>query len=106
MRTLIGFGLGASHVRTHVQIFQGTGANMRLVAEGETSTESNLKPGLGPMLGLGAVTGGLALAGAVGGTATVANEAVFATVQEDAKRTAKQIAERIGDYYRAQGWTY
>jgi hypothetical protein len=106
MRTLVGFGLGASQVRTYVQIFQGAGPEMRLVAEGETSTQSNLKPGLGPMLGLGAVTGGLAVAGAVGGTATIANEAVFATVQQDAKRTATQIAERIGDYYRRQGWTY
>ena len=106
MRTIIGFGLGASQVRTHVQIYQGGGPEMRLVAEGDTSTQSNLKPGLGPMLGLGAVTGGLAVAGAVGGTTTIANEAVFATVQNDAKRTAKEIAQRIGNYYRRQGWIY
>jgi len=106
MRTVIGFGLGASQVRTHVRIYQGAGSAMRLVAEAETSTQSNLKPGLGPMLGLGAVTGGLAVAGAVGGTTTIANEAVFATVQKDAERTATQIAQRIGDYYRRRGWTY
>ena len=97
MRTIIGFGLGASQVRAHVQIYQGTGASMRLVAEGDTVTKSNLKPGLGPMLGLGAVTGGLAVAGAVGGTTTIANEAILATVQTDAKRTAEQIAQRIED---------
>jgi hypothetical protein len=38
---------------------------------------------------------GLAVAGAIGGTTTIANEAVFATVQQDAKRTATQIADRV-----------
>jgi hypothetical protein len=55
---------------------------------------------------LGAATGGLAVAGAIGGTTTIANEAVFATVQQDAKRTATQIAERIAGYYTTQGWLY
>ncbi len=106
MRTLIGFGLGASQVRTFVQIYQGAGPDMKLVAEAETSTESNLKPGVGVMLGLGAATGGLAVAGAIGGASTIANEAVFATVQQDAKRTAAQITDRIANYYQMQGWLY
>jgi hypothetical protein len=58
------------------------------------------------LFGCGAATGGLAVAGAIGGTTTIANEAVFATVQQDAKRTATQIADRIADYYRTQGWSY
>jgi hypothetical protein len=29
---------------------------------------------------------------------TIGNEAVFATVQQDAKHTATQIADRIADY--------
>jgi hypothetical protein len=37
---------------------------------------------------------------------TIANEAVFATVQQDAKHTATQIADRIADYWRSQGWIY
>jgi hypothetical protein len=58
------------------------------------------------LFGCGAATGGLAVAGAIGGTTTIANEAVFATVQQDAKRAATQIADRIADYYRTQGWSY
>ena len=77
--TLIGFGLRGGQVRARIQIFQGTGVNLGLVAEAETVTPSSLKPGLGPMLG--------------------------ATVEADAKRTATEIAERIADYYRRQGWT-
>jgi hypothetical protein len=58
------------------------------------------------LFGRGAATGAPAVAGAIGGTTTIANEAVFATVQQDAKRTATQIAARIAGYYRTQGWTY
>jgi hypothetical protein len=50
------------------------------------------------------VAGTLAVAGAVGGTSTIVNETVFATVQADAKRTSTEVAERIADYYRHQGW--
>ena len=82
--TLAGFGLGGGEVRTQVQIYQGTGLNLRLVAEAETATPSNLKPGIG--------------------ITTVGNEAVLATVQADAKRTATAVVERITDYYKRQGW--
>jgi uncharacterized protein DUF4410 len=76
--TLVGFGLGGGQVRTQIQIFQGTGFNLRLVAEAESATETDLKPGLGPNLG--------------------------STVEADAKRTASEVAERIGEYYKRQGW--
>jgi hypothetical protein len=76
--TLVGFGLRDGKVRTHIQIFQGTGFNLRLVAEAQSTIESNLKPGLGPT--------------------------TAAIVEADAKRTAAQVAERIEDYYKRQGW--
>jgi hypothetical protein len=76
--TLVGFGVRDGQVRTHIQIFQGTGINLRLVADAESTIESNLKPGLGPT--------------------------TAATVEADAKRAAAQVAERIMDYYKRQGW--
>lgn len=76
--TLVGFGIGAAQMRARIQIFQGTGANLRLVAEAESATQSNLKVGSGPVLA--------------------------GTVAADAKRTGKEIAESIADYYRRQGW--
>jgi hypothetical protein len=76
--TVTGFGLGSGQVRTHIQIFQGTGLSLRLVAEAETSTSSKLKPGLGPTLD--------------------------SVIEGDAKRTAAQVAEKIADYYKRQGW--
>ena len=72
----VGFTLRDRQLRTQVQVFQGTGLKLQLVAEGETITPSGLKPG------------------------TVGE----ATVDADAKRTAQVLAERIADYYRQEGW--
>lgn len=104
MRTVIGFGLGGSQVRTHVQVFQGSDNNPRLVAEGETVTQSGLKPGMGPMVGVGAIAGRAATAAAVSGATTVVSETFFQTVEADAKRTAKEIADHITGYYKERGW--
>jgi len=48
-RVWLGFGLGGSQIRTRVQLAQ----DGRLVAAGETSTRSNLKPGMLASLGAG-----------------------------------------------------
>lgn len=76
--TLVGFGLGGGQVRARIQIFQGTGLNVRLVAEADITTPSNLKPTPGSTL-----------------------DAAIAT---DARKTAGQVANRIAEYYRRQGW--
>jgi hypothetical protein len=76
--TLVGFDLASGQVRTHIWILQGTELGLGVVAEGDTVTPTNLKPGLGPRLG-GAVEAG-------------------------AKQTAAQVAERIVDYYKRRGW--
>jgi hypothetical protein len=104
MRTVIGFGFGGSQVRTHVQIYQGSDNNARLVAEGDTVTQSGLKPGMGPMVGVGAIVGTVGTTAAVSGATTVVSETFFQTVEADAKRTAKEIADHIARYYKERGW--
>jgi hypothetical protein len=104
MRTVIGFGFGGSQVRTHVQIYQGPESDARLVAEGDTVTQSGLKPGMGPMVGVGAIAGRAGTAAAVSGATTVVSETFFQTVEADAKRTAKEIADHITGYYKERGW--
>jgi len=76
--TLAGFGLGDGQVRARIQIFQGAGLQLRLVAEAESATETSLKPGLGARLP--------------------------GAVETDARRTAAQVADKIADYYKRQGW--
>jgi hypothetical protein len=105
MRTLVGFGLGSSEVRTRVQVYQGAGPTARLVGEAETKTRGSLKPGMGVMLPVGAAAGTVATTAVVAGGTTITSEAFFATVEADAKRTAEAVAKRIVDYYRRHGWT-
>ncbi len=104
MRTVIGFGFGGSQLRTHVQIYQGPDSDARLVAEGDTVTQSGLKPGMGPLVGVGAVAGSVGTAAAVSGATTVVSETFFQTVEADAKRTASEIADHMAAYFKERGW--
>jgi len=104
LRTVVGFGFGGSKLGTSLQVYQGTGANLKLVGQAETMTESSLKPGIGALFPVGAAVGTVATAAAVSGTTTVLSEKFFATVEEDANRTAKEIAKRIIKYYTRHGW--
>jgi len=104
MRTVIGFGLGGSQVRTHIQVYQGAGDSARLVAEGETVTKSSLKPGMDPLIGVGAIAGTAGAAAAVSGGTTLVSETFLQTVEADARRTAKEIADRVASYYKERGW--
>lgn len=98
-RNWIGFGLGGTELRTRIQVIQGG----VLVAEGETSTRSSLKPGM-------LASGGLAAASqsvvplVVGGTSTVLNETVRGTIEADAARTAEEVAKRVKKAYQERGW--
>jgi hypothetical protein len=81
-RTGAGFSLGSGQVRTHIWMFQGTGLALRLVAESETATPSELKRGIG-----------------------VANAGdASASVGADAARIAKEVADRIVEYGKRRGW--
>jgi Domain of unknown function (DUF4410) len=50
-RLIIGFGAGASEVRTLTQVYETTGGEYRLVDDFYTTAKSSRKPGVGPMGG-------------------------------------------------------
>ena len=99
-RVWIGFGLGGSKLQMAYQLLQGG----LIVAEGEVNANSNLKPGMLAALGVGAATGGIGMSAAIGGGMAVGNEALLASVEEDAKRAAKALSERIIRGYKDRGW--
>jgi hypothetical protein len=100
LRTLVGFGMGASEVRTRAQAwFDG-----QLVAEAETAAKSGRKPGAAVTLGAGAAAGTAATAAAMAAGTTGISEALLTSVQADARRTGDEIAERIVRAYRERGW--
>jgi hypothetical protein len=100
LRTLVGFGAGASHVRTRAQAWM----DGQLVAEAETDAKSGRKPGAAVMLGAGAAVGTVATAAAVAAGTTGVSELLLTSVEADAKRTARELADRILRAYRERGW--
>jgi hypothetical protein len=102
-RAIIGFGAGASEVRTLVQIFETTNDGKRLVEDFYTTVKSSRKPGLGPMAGVGAAAGRAATSAVVStgvGVATAHSQ----TVEGDAKNTADEIAKQLKSFFIQQGW--
>jgi hypothetical protein len=99
-RVWLGFGLGGARVHMKVQVRQGE----VVVTEGEVQTSSSLKPGMLTSLGVGAATGSLAMSAAIGGGTAVASEALLVSVEADAKRAAKAVADRLIQAYKERGW--
>jgi hypothetical protein len=98
-RVWIGFGMGGSELRTRLQFSRGG----ELLAEAETVTESSLKPGMLTSLGISAA--GTTVAPIVlGAVATGVNEKLLGTIEEDAKRTAKEVAKKVEKAYQDRGW--
>ena len=101
-RAVVGFGAGASEVRTIVQVFETTNDGRRLVEDFYTTVKSSRKPGFGPMAGAGAAAGTAATSVAVSagvGLATAHSQ----TVEGDAKNTrgrdrqgAQEVLRRAG----------
>jgi hypothetical protein len=66
-------------LRTRVLVFQGSGSTLQFIAQADTTTQSEVRPGMAP-------------------------EAEKAAVDADAKRVAKDGALRIVEFYRQRGF--
>ena|SRR5262245_13081336 len=103
-RLVIGLGSGASEVGTLTQVYEETsGDGPRLIEDFYTTAKSSRKPGVGPMVGIGAATGlAVSSAAASGGVglATAHSQAVEADIQHGAKQIAKELAK----LFVQQGW--
>jgi len=102
-RAVVGFGAGASEVRTWTQIYDASAAQHRLVGDFYTSVKSSRKPGMGPMVGAGAAAGRVVTSAAVSGGVGLAT-AAGQTVEADAKHTADAITDELKKFFAAQGW--
>lgn len=103
-RVMIGFGLGGSEVRTHFYFYRGVGVTDAPVAEMMTVAKSSLKPGMAAAAGVGVVRGTAGAAVAVSGATSAASEKFSDSVEADARRSAKEVADQIIKRYRANGW--
>ena len=102
-RMVVGFGAGASEVRTLVQVYETTPEGRRLVEDFYTTVKSSRKPGLGPMVGVGAAAGRAVTSAAVSAGVGVATS-FSQTVEGDGKHTAEEIAKVLKKFFVEQGW--
>jgi Domain of unknown function (DUF4410) len=103
-RFAIGFGSGAAELQTVVEGYQMTGQGLRRLGSGEITSEGPKAPGEALPLALAAASGnpiGLIVSSAakIGGQVSG-----FSTVEGSAKRTAKEIAEKLKVAAQRQGW--
>jgi len=103
-RVVIGLGLGRTDVKTLVQLYRDSDNGQALVEALDVNAKSGRKPGMAETLGVGGLTGNLAVSAVVGGGLALGSEAFSATVEADAERTAKQIAKRLQTFFAEQGW--
>ena len=103
-RVLLGFGSGAAELRTAVEVYRMTPGGLRHLAGGTTDSGGGKTPGLAMPLAVAAATAnplGLVVVGAmkVRGERTGSN-----TIEGAAERTADEIAARLEEGARKQGW--
>jgi len=94
-RVMIGFGRGASDIKTHVTVSSFVNGTRTVVLEFNLNSASGKKPGAVATMGTGAIAAGAAV-GDVGDKK--------GTVQADASRMAKAIAKQIEAFMINQKW--
>src|SRR5262249_53845234 len=102
-RMVIGFGAGASEVRSLVQVYETTPDARRFVEDFYTTVKSSQKPGMGPMAGGGAAAGHAGTSG-VGGGATGGGTGRAQRVEGDAANMAKEVTKTLRQFFVQQGW--
>ena len=103
-RVAIGLGAGRTSVQANVQVYELTAKGMQEVDTLRGTAKSGRKPGMGEMMGVGAIAGHLLASTLVSGVLSGASEMTSATVEADGKRLAEQIAADLGKFFVDQGW--
>ena len=102
-RMLIGFGAGASEVRSHVIVSQVRDGAPVLLEEFEVEADSGSMPGMAVPVGAGAAAGRAATSVVVSGGMTTARE-IKGPLSSESKNTAEQIGETIERMFTKRGW--
>jgi hypothetical protein len=103
-RVLVGFGSGASDLRTAVEAYQMTAEGLRPLGRGQIRSEGGELPGMiVPLAVVAATASPIGLI--VGGTAKTTSELTGSeTIEGAAERTAKEIAAQVRTAAEEQGW--
>ena len=102
-RFVIGFGVGATEVRTQVEVFQVTADGWQPIKNFDTVATGSRLPGAGWFVAGGAIAGSVATSAAVSSGIGVLRE-LRASIDADAARTAQQITNEFSELSSAQRW--
>ena len=103
-RFAIGFGSGAASLQTVVEVYQMTPSGLRRLGDAEIASAGPKGPGEALPLAV-AVASGNPIGLIVSSAAKIGGEATgMSTVEGSAKRTAKEIAEKLKVGAQRQGW--
>jgi hypothetical protein len=103
-RVVIGLGAGRSDVKAYTQVYEMAPSGRKLVEQLQTNAKSGYKPGMAETEGLSVAAGHWAAGLAVGAGLSVASEMYGANVEDDADRTAKDIAKQLNEVFSSRGW--
>lgn len=102
-RFVIGFGVGATELRTQVEIFQVTAAGWQSLKLFDTVATGSRLPGAGWFVAGGAIAGSVATSAAISSGIGVVRE-LRASIDADAGRTAQQITSKFSELSSVQRW--
>jgi len=102
-RFVIGFGVGATELRTQVEMFQVTADGWRPIKQFDTVAQGSRFPGAAFFVAGGAAAGTVATSAMITSGVGVIRE-LRASIDADAGRTAEQIAAKVSELRTAQRW--
>lgn len=102
-RFVIGFGVGATELRTEVQVFQVGATGWQPVKQFDTVAAGSRFPGAAFFVGGGAIAGTAATSAMISSGVGTVRE-VRASIDADARRTSEQIASKLAEVSKTQGW--
>lgn len=103
-RFVIGFGVGATEIRTQVEMFQVTAEGWRPVKQFDTVAGGSRFPGAAFFVAGGAAATGAAATSAMISSGVGVFREVHATIDADAARTSEQIAAKVSELSAANHW--
>ncbi len=108
-RMIIGFGVGRSVVKAQGRVFRMTPKGKELLMEFESEVKSSRKPGMGPMVGVGAAAGTAMVAAGVSGGVGIASEAsdalgISASLEANVQKMAKDLSKKAASFWVKRGW--
>ena len=103
-RFVIGFGVGATEIRTQIEMFQVTAEGWRPVKQFDTVAAGSRLPGAAFFVAGSAVVLGQAATSAMISSGVGVVREVRATIDADAARTSQQIVAKVSELSTANHW--